>query len=310
MTSLVALITPNNLEAEKAKFLSSENYHPVFQYDWQTTKVDPQFSNPLKKDLWTAISSGDNSAITHHAKKLFEVEFDKQTLAKAQSFAANRSQNESGSASEYAHKLRLALDLFGLVDFRVEIVPQGGFNSRPLHSQKKIIISQDIHFSYFSMDGGVRHEMVHTMRYYNGIYNNIKNSRRYLPTEEGLASWCQDHTNNDNGIAQHAIEYLASYVGEKGSLRDIYNEMRELGMEQELAWKRACRHKFGFVDTSLSGDIMKPAMYFANEMKIDLLTTDQRLRLFVGKIDQAQLESYNSYFGRFDKDSLISYFNL
>lgn len=47
MTSLVSLITPTNLHAEKEKFLGSKTYNPTFHYTWQDQKVDDlQFKNP------------------------------------------------------------------------------------------------------------------------------------------------------------------------------------------------------------------------------------------------------------------------
>lgn len=160
------------------------------------------------------------------------------------------------------------------------------------------------------MEAEVHHELVHALRYRNGKYNNVQRSQRFLPTEEGLASWCQDHTNSDNGLSQHAMEYIASDVGLRGSLRDIYNTLRDLGMDSNLAWKRVSRHKFGFVDTSRAGDILKPAMYFDNEMKVDTLTTEEKLRLFVGKIHQDELPNYPTYTGLWPADQLIKYFHL
>src|SRR3989339_2155864 len=106
------------------------------------------------------------------------------------------------------------------------------------------------------------------------------------------------------------MEYVASSVGVKGSLRDIYEAMCEFGMDRELAWKRAARHKFGFVDTSRPGDILKPAMYFDNEMKVYKLSTNEKLRLFVGKIHQDELVDYPHYTGLWPAEQIISYFHL
>ena len=86
--------------------------------------------------------------------------------------------------------------------------------------------------------------------------------------------------------------------------------MLDFGMSKELAWKRASRHKFGFVDTGKSGDILKPAMYFANEEKIDKLTTEEKLRLFVGKISLDELKDHPQYVGKWGEETLTGYFNL
>ncbi len=86
--------------------------------------------------------------------------------------------------------------------------------------------------------------------------------------------------------------------------------MCELGMSKDLAWKRSSRHKFGFVDTSQPGDILKPAMYYANEIKVAKLTTDEKLRLFVGKIALSELSGYPTYTGIWSAEKIIAYFKI
>jgi hypothetical protein len=310
MTNLLTLITPTNLEAEKEKFFASSTYHPTFHYIWQDQELAPSFSISRKYPLWEAMRIQDHAAIVHTASELFEVSLQSDILAKAKTLAQVTGRPESGSAEEYATLLRAGLDFFGLRDITIEISPAAGFNARPDHQGKKVIVSRHIHFEYFSMEGGVHHELVHALRYRNGKSNGIRRSQRFLPTEEGLASWCQDYTNDDNGLAQHAMEYVALAVGLEGSLRDIYEVIRGYGMSAELAWKRAARHKFGFIDTHLPGDILKPAMYFANELKIDQLSTADRVHLFVGKINQDELSEYPTYTGLWSADQLVTYFHL
>lgn len=310
MTSLISLITPTNLESERDNFFNSKTYNPTFKYSWQDELINPTFSNPFKQKLWEAIRVQDNSLITKRAAEFFEVTITESIISDATRVAKTKGKKSVGSSSEYAKLFTEALDEFGLSDIQVIVSPQSGFNARPNHKAKTIIISEHIHFDYFSMEGGVRHELVHVLRYRNGLHNIIKRSPRYLPTEEGLASWCQDNTNDDNGEAQHAIEYVASSVGINGSMRDIYSIMCELGMSADLAWKRASRHKFGFVDTSMPGDILKPAMYYANEIKVAKLSTEEKLRLFVGKIALSDLDNHPHYRGLWPAEQLIAFFKL
>lgn len=310
MTNLLDLLTPTNLREEQAQFFASSSYHPVFHYSWQDEPVEPVFSIKLKYPLWEAIRAQNHAGIVSSAQDLFEVRINVSLLAEARQLASVKGEKAPGSAEEYVRLLRAGLDEFNLSDIHVLLTDAAGFNARPQHANKTITVSRHIHFDYFSMEGGIRHELVHTFRYRNGQYNQIKRSQRFLPTEEGIASWCQDHANSDNGLAQHAMEYVASSIGLQGSLRDIYNTMCDFGMEPELAWKRAARHKFGFVDTSLPGDILKPAMYFDNEMKVDRLSTDEKLRLFVGKIHQDELSSYPTYSGLWPATQIIQYFHL
>lgn len=304
-------MTPNNLEEERVKFASSRSYNPTFRYAWQGQRGYPIFEDISKQKLWLAIQSQDPKRIVGSASKLFDVTINEDLTNKATVAARLAGPAHTGTAEEYKALLEEGLATFGLSHFKVLISEEGGFNARPQPSKQRIIISQDAHYEFFSMTGSVRHEMVHILRHVNGVYNRIKKSSQYLPTEEGLASWCQDNASvEDRSHQQHTIEYVASAIGLNGSLRDIYNSMIDFGMSKELAWKRASRHKFGFVDTSKSGDILKPAMYFANEEKIETLTTDEKLRLFVGKISLADLPANPTYQGKWEANQLIKYFNL
>lgn len=310
MTNIVTLITPTNLDEERDKFFSSSTYNPTFHYIWQDEGSSVEFRSPLKQSLWSAIRSQDHSLIVESAKQFFEIDINPSTLKSAKYDASKRGLVSRGSANEYADLFKQALSEFDIEDVDVVISDQSGFNARPDHLAKTVTISQHIEFSYFSMEGGVHHELVHILRYRNGEYNRIRRSPNYLPTEEGLASWCQDNANDDNGLAQHAMEYLASDIGLRGSLRDICESLIDLGMSPDLAWKRASRHKFGFVDTSQSGDILKPSMYYSNELKVGLLSQEERLRLFVGKISLKELGDHPTYTGLWPAQKLIKYFKL
>lgn len=310
MTTLLSLITPTNFAQEQEKFLASTRYNPTFHYIWQDQTIDPKFSVSDKQSLWEAIKNQDHTTVSAVAARFFEVDYDDAKIQAATHVASEKKPKCHGTAEEYVQLLRECLNYFGLSEVEVVLTDDGGFNARPHLEKKRLLVSKHIQFEYFSMVGGVHHELVHCLRYYNRKYNKIHQSHRYLPTEEGLASWCQDNTNDDNGAAQHAMEYVASSVGLKGSLRDIYDFLCDLGMSRELAWKRASRHKFGFVDTSLPGDILKPAMYYANEIKVAKLTTDEKLRLFVGKIATDELPAHPTYTGLWPAEEIISYFKL
>ncbi len=310
MLSFLSLTTPTNLDSEAVKFFASPTYHPVFHYTWQDTSPVVDTKDARKKKLYKAIFQQDTGEITRCAAELFEIDMTDDLLTQARRAATNAQvAKHTGSATEFAKLLQQAFRTFSL-GYTVEITDANGFNARPEQSKQRIVISKSIHYEFFSMEGGVRHDLVHILRYENEKYNGLKRSPNYLPTEEGLASWAQDHTVPDSGLAQHAAEYVGSAIGTKGTLRDIYTYMVDIGMSKELAWKRAARHKFGFVDTKEPGDIMKPAMYYAGETKVANLSRDEKLRLFVGKIGFADLPRYPAYTGRWSGDELVSYFHL
>jgi hypothetical protein len=309
MTNLLDLITPTNLVTEHEKFIASKTYNPIFNYIWQEEKVKPVFSIKQKYPLWEAIRIQDHKAISRAASSLFEVVLNKETYDRAMLATQEKGKSSTGSAAELKTMFEEAFKEFNL-NYTVKIVSGPGFNIRPHHSSNELLISSHINFEYFSMEGEVHHELVHIIRYANGKHNGIKRSQRFLPTEEGLASWCQDTTNDDLGQVQHAMEYVASKVGMTGSLRDVYECFLSMGASKDLAWKRASRHKFGFVDTSKAGDILKPAMYFANKEKVSQLTSEERLRLFIGKINLDELAKYPNYAGIWPPETITTFFKL
>lgn len=312
MTSLLAVLTPVNLSVEKDKFFESESYSPVFRYGWQAEPPPMKIPNTRQGTLLKNIYAEDAVGITRAAEQVFETVISPDLTVQAEKIVAEKKAVISqGDAGQFADMLRQAFRVFH-IPYKVHIVDHGGFNARPVHHKHVIEVSAQIHFEMFSLEGGVRHDLTHVMRYLNGQANHVKRSADYLPTEEGLASYTQDRVPGvvDNSHAQHAIEYLASAVGLQGSLRDIFNFMCASGMSRELAWKRASRHKFGFTDTSVPGDILKPAMYFANEQIITGLSSDERVRLFIGKIAVRDLPGHPVYDGRWPGKMLIDYFNL
>lgn len=309
MTNLLDLITPTNLESERVKFFASHSYNPIFHYIWQDDNLTPSFSIKAKYPLWDAIRTQHREEIVATASVLFGVRIEEEMLDQAIEITKGEGIRFEGSADEIKAMFMSVFDSFD-IDYQIRLVDGVGFNIRPDHKNRQLLISKYIHFEYFSMEGEVNHELVHVIRYLNGRHNKIKRRDNFLSTEEGLASWCQDHTNDDLSQVQHAMEYVGSAVGIGSSLREIYDCFVAMGMSEDLAWKRASRHKFGFVDTQYPGDILKPAIYFANSQKIDALSTNERLRLFVGKINQQDLIEFPEYKGIWDGEKILAHFKL
>jgi hypothetical protein len=84
----------------------------------------------------------------------------------------------------------------------------------------------------------------------------------------------------------------------------------DLGFPPELAWQRAARHKYGWIDTSKPGDILKPSMYFHHLQEVKKLTHSQRLCLFVGKISIQDLEKYQKYSGKIPLEKIQEFYNV
>lgn len=310
MPTLLQLITPTNLLEQKEKFFASQSYHPVFNYIWQTNK--PQINLASNKEkLINAIINQDIALITYYARLYFEVEDWRYLEVAKQLTSSMPVLEETGHNYNFIATFTKATRFLDLYGYSVKVVDTPGFNFRPSFKNKIIFMSKHANFQFFDIEGEICHELVHIIRYENGKYNKIRKSANYLPTEEGLATLM--HDTGKNGYAsrfQHAAEYIASRIGMEGSLRDIYEYFLSIGFNNDLAWERAVRHKFGFIKTREGGDILKPAMYFAHSQVIQKLSSAELLRLFVGKISLSDLIYHKEYRGSIEKDKLIQFYGL
>lgn len=308
--NLITIITPTNLKRERVKFFKNKNYHPVFEYDWQENKPRVKEDNP-KSALIRAILDQNLKEIVDYAQIHFEIE-DWQYLDLAKSITHKLpGPLLKQTISDFRNEFERSIKFLDLKEYKLKVLESQGFNFRPSPTNKKLYMSKHADFQFFDTEGEIRHELTHIIRSENSKFNKIQNSENYLPTEEGLATLMQDTARNGKTSEfQHAAEYLASHIGLFGSLRDIFNFFLAIGFNENLAWQRAARHKFGFIQTKEPGDILKPAMYFDNSQDIKKLTNQEILKLFVGKIALADLDRYNEYKGRIDKAKLVQFYNL
>lgn len=312
-TTFLKIITPTNLAGEKIKFFESKKYHPQFSYNWNK-RLGANYlkTRPHRRKLIQAIFDQDTPKIVSEAKKIFQTTITRTNVQNAKNFLLQKPTKRFKPNPEgFKNKFEKALKYFG-IDYQVVLLHEHGYNFRPNHKQKMLQVSQYGHRDFFSLDGSVKHEMVHVLRAVNGGYNRIDKTDDFLPTEEGLACYVQDYLGKypKTSRFQHGAEYLATKVGLKGSLRDIYEFLRFSGFPKDLAWQRAVRHKFGFVDTSKPGDLIKPAMYFHHQQEIKRLSTEKIIRLFVGKIGVRDLVRYRKYKGLISETKLRNFFNL
>lgn len=311
--TFLSFITPTNIAAEKDTFFGSSTYNPQFEYNWEQPRIDQFISDkPHTAEFINTLLTQDNNKITLIAQQKFDTTIYSDILATAKditSILPNKKHHQD--LHTLVSEFKKALTAFD-INYQIVVSNRRGFNIRPQHTRQRLVISKHLQLEYFSVESEVRHEVVHLIRAVNGTSNNTPKSDGYLPTEEGLASYCMDFTDPDDtgSLFQHAAEYVATQVGLDGSFRDIFNYFRSIGFSPLLAWQRGIRHKFGFKDTSKPGDIMKPAMYFHHEMKIKQLTNSERLRLFSAKINIADLPQFPEYNGQVSIEKIKSYYKL
>lgn len=309
--SLLKIITPINLAEEEEKFFRSSSYHPTFKYNWDLPEISEWLvKKPKYEALISAMINQDTEKITHNAEVMFESPWDESVYHQAVTTLEIKATDiAKPTLDELVKAQEKWLHSFG-IDYSVKVVDVHGFVARPIHKLKELQISRYVEFYFFSLESSIRHDAVHLIRYLNGLYNQIPRSTGYLPTEEGLATYMQDFggLEPNNSAFQHAAEYTVTKVCRHGPLREAVDYLNSIGFPKKLAWQRAVRHKFGFVDSSKPGDIMKPAMYFAHSLKVKSLSPDEQLRLLVGKISLDDLSQHHHYLGRWSKEKLTELF--
>ena len=315
--NFLELITPTNLEVEKKKFFSDPAYNATFQYIWEgTPHTIPKDTPKSKATLLKAIFKQDHERITATAQKQFQTNLEEyneeaeQTILKFQNTKDSKPPIKDISEKQICEKFQEAFEYFEL-DYKFNISAETGFSFRPKPFTKELVMSRVANFQFFTIEGEIRHELAHILRYENSKYNKIETEFDYLPTEEGLATYLQDSTAGNNySEFQHAGEYLAGRVGKDGSLRNIYDFLIGIGFNKELAWQRSIRHKFGFKDTSIPGDIIKPAMYFLHSKRIAELSPRELLILFSGKISINSINKYSGYKGLFPEEKIRAFYSI
>lgn len=310
--NLVKYLTPINLREEKEKFFNSNSYNPQLVYDWNSEEsVEWKAKNKKYQNLFDALDNQDGSKIKDIACAHFDTGLKEDFLNIAKNVVSTKPTKIQGQNVDSVTKaFSEAFQFLELSEYKLEVVDRHGFNFRPVAKERKIEVSKHLNLDFFSVDGEVKHELTHIIRYENGKFNRIKKAANYLPNEEGLATYCQDYA-GENGKAslfQHAAEYTMTEVSLNGSFRDLFKYLTKIGFSEELAWQRGIRHKFGFKDTSNPGDIMKPSMYFYHQQLVKELREDEKYRLFVGKISIDQLIDFPEYRGKIPLSKLKEFY--
>jgi len=324
--SFLTFTTPLNIAEEKEKFFKDSTYHPHFIFrqpnrDYLLSIVNSleekgrtNTKNYFKAKLFLAVADSDFQEVTTWAKRLFNKDYDYELAHIAKSYVSTHFScipQKPSNIEDVAKRFEEVLEYFE-IPYSVEVSERHGFNCRPSHTKRTIYISRYANMQYFPVEGMVKHEMSHVIRGHNQNFLPMPQLNFYIRTEEGLACYFQDFTHDagDISLYQHSIEYLATEVALAGSLRDTFNFMTDAGFNKELAWQRSIRHKFGFSDTKKPGDIMKPSMYFANEMKIKDHTKAELLRFLSGKLSYSQLGQVDGYQGPVMQEKIQEYYKL
>ena len=303
------LITPINIAEEKEKFFASKTYSPQFKYEWSDTPTQEYNEDRRLVPLANAIYAQDKNEIEKTSREFFSIEFRQSDIDLANKLIEKIPEKNRVTAEEYKTLAVNKFTEFG-IDYKVEIVDKHGFQGRPDHRAKILRLSKYLQPEFYSVEGLVKHELVHIIRAINGEYNGIPVNPKYLATDEGLAGLIQDDllTHETSSAFQHALEYLSALVARDAGFREVYDFLKTHGCSDESAWLRGIRQKFGICDTSKPGSLMKSGMSFYNELLIRELNEDEHVRLFVGKISPDDLPNYTKYEGKIPVEKILSLF--
>jgi hypothetical protein len=307
LMSYLRIITPTNIEEERDKFFSNTNYLPQFKYDWSNINTDKLSDEDQK--LLSVLLSQNTHDITAFGEKYFDIQFRDADIEYAKLRVKEIPQKEVVTAEKYAECAQQLFKEFD-IDYKVEIVNKHGFQGRPDHKHKVLRLSKFLKPEFYSVEGLVKHELVHIIRSLNGEYNNVNVQPGYLGTDEGLAAFVQDNLlqTQTSSLFMHSVEYLAAHIAKEHGFLDVYRFLVSNGSSPESAWLRGIRQKFGLCDTSQPGGLMKSAMQYCYEMKIKELNKDDLLKLFIGKVRLNQIDEYAEYKGMFSKEKIYSLF--
>jgi alpha-L-glutamate ligase-like protein len=163
--------------------------------------------------------------------------------------------------------------------------------------RKLFFINEFAKFSERDVEKIIVHEVnTHVFRSENASsqpYSILWGTADYLRTEEGLATYNEMINGYDNldRFYYPMIYALAAKKALTSSFVDVFNYLKNIGLDDNLAWKSCVRVKRGLWDTSQKGAFTKDVLYLEGFLEIqEFVEEGGDLRdLYLGKISLADL---------------------
>lgn len=302
------VFTPINLEEEKAKFMESETYNPVFKYKpvknvnasilkdlssvEEVVDVDPRISNFYLKliesksevnDMLEAV--GNNEAVTEISRRRFGRPsaklFKNASLVLRGKVDGYNIAQKKKAEREFEYKdieriMKGFLNEFGLSDWMVaksERIADEGMKVGV--KRKEVLISGDISRSKQDLRRSIVHEIgAHVLRSHNGMNSGVPvlykpNLPEYQDIEEGLATYNEEIM---NVLTYDALKRKAtfSWLLYWGESVSFRDLYNAMRsfLASNLAFDFAYRVKRGLGDTSLPGLYYKDVVYFRGYRRV------------------------------------------
>lgn len=197
------------------------------------------------------------------------------------------------SVAEAKEKVRIALDEFGLRDWKIEVREKQ--NGRITVSSRGIIfISKHAKFRESQLNATIAHEVgVHVLRAENGKRQPLPMfataTPGYLATEEGLGAIASRLHRENPYFVSIARSALTVAHAAKHSFRETFDYLhQEVGMSEHKAWQHTLRAKRGVRNVAEPGCHPRDAQYFSGVLGLEqYLKTGGLIRdLYIGKVSQ------------------------
>ena len=178
-------------------------------------------------------------------------------------------------------------------------------------AKKLIKVDPEAEFTNLDLKRLKAHEIgVHYMRYYNGRKFKPKilntGTANYTEIEEGLAVY-NEELKDVLSKAQMYIysgRVIATYYSPKMDFYSVFEKLKELGFNDEVAFAITYRAKRNISDTSKKGGFTKDYVYFSGYHKVKSYAKRNDIKdLFIGKIKIEDIKVLRDYIDK-NKDKI------
>ena len=316
---LLAYFNPQNLEEQKALFLSQKNQSPRFIY--RAFKIDfERLRSELKKiprdvdhflaELYNEkmvsiearinlLEARDSEEFSVFSKQLFG-EVSQGTYKSALKFLKDHADNLLADTSPELEPRRAIemlqefLDRKKLIHWKIKVI-ESSVADIQITKENTILLKKNATFQENRLKALLVHEIgTHVFRYENGKLQPFRILERgtanYLRTEEGLAIWNQNQLHLDLGekYLTPALLIVAIFMAEKMSFSDLFQFLLSThNISIDLAWKLCVKSKRGLQNTKKQVAFTKDCVYFKGHKMIERFIKNGGAidDLYVGKID-------------------------
>lgn len=280
MIDSITLTTPLNIQEEKARFFADSTYNPQFAYQ--------EVIDPAELAAW----GHPQPQFAEHALK-FLTNYARDFVPRDENDLVTHEDVEGAiDAFNTQHVIRPPVE----VVFSKELVAKCKVTPR------KIFFHEPLLYTHSQFADLCRHELeTHLLRLLNHETQPWKDVSiqevRIRRTEEG---WANLHTflyRTNKVLTKSYVTYTAVNFAQQMGFRDVFDQMRGLGISKDLSWRLALRTKRGLEDTSQPGGLTRDICYFEGTVKVWDWIVNQKndpRECYLGRLALDDIPTYRS----------------